>query len=135
MSQNWIDKVHVESSLPKSRNQFAFFIGRWQPLHEGHIAMFNRVLQKGGNVCIAIRNIQPDAKNPFSPLEVMSNIMDKYEALIQSNRVKVLIIPDICSVNFGRGVGYDIVEHIPPTEIGEISSTKIREEMRLNGEL
>jgi hypothetical protein len=46
-----------------------------------------------------------------------------------------MVIPDICSVEFGRGVGYDIIEHIPPTEIGEISATKIREEMRQNGQL
>ena len=46
-----------------------------------------------------------------------------------------MIIPDICSVEFGRGVGYDIIEHIPPTEVGEISATKIREQMRKEGKL
>ena len=47
--------------------------------------------------------------------------------MINSGRVKVIIIPDIESVNYGRGVGYDIIEHIPPSKIGEISATKIRE--------
>jgi hypothetical protein len=46
-----------------------------------------------------------------------------------------MIIPDIESINFGRGVGYDIIEHIPPQEISEISATKIREKMRLGGKL
>jgi hypothetical protein len=32
-------------------------------------------------------------------------------------------------VNYGRGVGYDIIEHIPPSQIGKISATKIREEL------
>ena len=50
-------------------------------------------------------------------------------------KVKVIIIPDICSVEFGRGVGYDIIEHIPPTEIAEISATKVREQMRKEGKL
>ena len=36
----------------------------------------------------------------------------------------------VCSVEFGRGVGYDIIEHVPPAQVGEISATKIREEMR-----
>ena len=45
------------------------------------------------------------------------------------------IIPDIESVNYGRGVGYEIIEHIPPSEIGEISATSIRHEMRKKGEL
>ena len=43
-----------------------------------------------------------------------------------TKRVKVIIIPDIESVNYGRGVGYDIIEHVPPSEIGKISATKIR---------
>ena len=46
-----------------------------------------------------------------------------------------MVIPDICSVEFGRGVGYDIIERIPPQNIGEISATKIREEMKQNGNL
>jgi hypothetical protein len=49
--------------------------------------------------------------------------------------MKVMIIPDIESVNFGRGVGYDIVEHIPPTEVAEVSATKVREQMRKEGKL
>jgi hypothetical protein len=46
-----------------------------------------------------------------------------------------LIIPDIESVNYGRGVGYEIIEHIPPTDIKEISATKIRQELREQGKL
>ncbi len=135
MSQKWEKKVHVKSSINTTKNQFHLFIGRWQPLHDGHKAMFKQILDDGGNLCIAIRDVKTDHSNPFTSLEIMSNIMDEYKGLVQSNRVKVMIIPDICSVNFGRGVGYDIVEHIPPTEIAEISATKIREEMRLNGKL
>ena len=45
---------------------------------------------------------------------------------MDSKKVKVIIIPDIESVNYGRGVGYDIIEHVPPTDIGEISATEIR---------
>jgi hypothetical protein len=98
--------------------------------------MFEQVLNNGGNVCIAIRNVEDlDSKNPFSPMEVMGNIMDEYKDLIEEGRVKVMIIPDVCSVEFGRGVGYDIIEHIPPTEVAEISATKIREQMVVEGKL
>ena len=55
--------------------------------------------------------------------------------LIQYGRVMTTIIPDIESINYGRGVGYEVIEHIPPTEIGEISATKIREQMRKDGKL
>lgn len=126
----WSKKIHVTSSLAKKDGQYSLFIGRWQPLHEGHKALFKQVLDEGGNVCIAIRDVEPDEKNPFSSKEVLSNIMLEYQHLMKQGRVRAIIVPDICSVNFGRGVGYDIVEHIPPTEIADISATKIREQMK-----
>lgn len=132
---NWEKVVHVKSSLERKKGQFAMFVGRWQPLHLGHKEMFQQVLDEGGNVCIAIREIEPDYKNPFNALEVMQNIINEYDALIKEGRVRVMVVPDICSVDFGRGVGYDIIEHIPPTEVAEISATKIREQMRSEGKL
>ena len=131
----WDKKIHVQSSLQRKEGQFSLFIGRWQPLHEGHKKLFQQVLNEGNNVCIAIRDIKPDEKNPFSAEEVFSNICKYYENNILQGKVRVIIIPDICSVDFGRGVGYDIIEYIPPTEIADISATKIREEMRKNGQL
>jgi cytidyltransferase-like protein len=124
---SWEKKVHVKSSLERKNGQFALFIGRWQPLHKGHKEMFQQALDEGSNVLIGIRESEYiDVKNPFTALEVMNNIMTEYEKEIKEKRVKVMILPDICSVEFGRGVGYDIVERIPPQEIAEISATKIR---------
>ncbi len=129
---NWVKKLHVESSLPTKPGQHAMFVGRWQPLHTGHQALFQRAMDAGKNVLICIRDIQPDEKNPFSAEQVLENITAFYK---DEPRVKVMIIPDICSIEFGRGVGYDIIEHIPPTEIADISATKIREQMRQEGRL
>ena len=61
--------------------------------------------------------------------------MNFYSQEYIDGRVKVMIIPDICSIEFGRGVGYDIVEHVPPIEIADISATKIREQMKIEGKL
>jgi cytidyltransferase-like protein len=136
MTTMWDKKIHVKSSLERKKGQYSFFLGRWQPLHTGHKEMFQQVLDEGGNVLIAIRDIQDlDSKNPFSPLEVMRNIMDIYEKEIAENRVKVMIVPDICAIEFGRGVGYDIIERIPPNQIADISATKIREQLRLEGKI
>lgn len=132
---SWERKVHVASSLPKKEGQFALFIGRWQPLHDGHKNMFQQAFNEGKNVLIAIRNMPTDDKNPFTPIEVRQNIINEYQDLVNIGKVEVIVIPDICSVEFGRGVGYDIIEHIPPQEIAEISATKIREEMRKNNHL
>jgi hypothetical protein len=90
-------------------------------------------LIKNKNVLICIRDISPDEKNPFSAEQVKNNIENYYSDM--NDKVKVIIIPDICSIEFGRGVGYDIIEHVPPTEISEISATKIREELRNEGKL
>jgi phosphopantetheine adenylyltransferase len=126
----WDKKLHVKSSLTKKDNQWSLFIGRWQPLHEGHKQLFRQVIDEGGKVCIAIREVEIDDKNPFTSHDIMLNVAKEMETEIQAGKLKVITIPDICSVEFGRGVGYDIIEHIPPQEIAEISATKIR-----NGEI
>lgn len=131
----WDKKVHVKSSLTKKDSQWSLFIGRWQPLHEGHKQLFRQVIDEGGKVCVAIREVEIDDKNPFTSHDIMLNVAKEMETEIQAGKLKVITIPDICSVEFGRGVGYDIVEHIPPQEIAEISATKIRENLRANGKL
>ena len=40
-------------------------------------------------------------------------------------------IPPIESVNYGRDVGYDVIEHKPPENIKKISATNIRKEYGL----
>ncbi len=132
---NWVKKIHTESSLPKKEGQFAMFVGRWQPLHKGHQSLFQEAMNEGKNVLICIRDIEPDEKNPFSPEDVRKNILDHYSEEVIQGKIKIMVIPDICSIEFGRGVGYDIIERIPPIEIGEISATKIRDAMRKEGKL
>ena len=105
------------------------FIGRWQPWHDGHRWLINQRLSEGKNVLICVREVSKDNKNPYNPLEVKANVEKELKDLITKNRVKVLIIPDIESINYGRGVGYEIIEHVPPKNIGEISATKIRKKI------
>ena len=131
----WDKKIHVKSSMEHKDSQWSLFIGRWQPLHNGHKELFRQVINEGGKVCVAIRDGEVSEKNPFSPLQVMTNIFDEMQDEVEAGTLKVIIIPDICSVEFGRGVGYDIIEHIPPPEVAEISATKIREQMKAEGKL
>ena len=132
----WTKTLHVESSLPEKRNQYAFFLGRFQPLHKGHQELFYQALKHGKNILIGIRDIPVDENNPFTSEQIKQNIESIYAEQIQSKQVIVMIMPcDIGSIEFGRGVGYNIIEHIPPVEISDISATKIRAKMRENGEL
>jgi nicotinamide mononucleotide adenylyltransferase len=133
--ENWKKVVHAKSSLEAKEGQFAMFCGRWQPIHEAHKALFQKALDEGKNVLICIRDGQVDDKNPFTAEQVKENVEKHYSDLISQGRVEVMIIPDICSIEFGRGVGYDVIEHIPPAEVADISATKIREQMRKDGKL
>ena len=107
--------------------KYALFIGRWQTWHKGHEWLINQQLQKGKNVWIAVRDVPNDENNPKSGHRVMMDLME--EPFIQENIDKILIsmIPDIESVNYGRGVGYDVIYHEPPKEIEQISGTAIRQ--------
>ena len=109
--------------------KYSLFIGRWQPWHNGHRWLIDQRLNEGKNVLICIREVSKDDKNPYDPKEVKKKIENELQDLVSNNRVKVVIIPDIESVNYGRGVGYDIIEHVPPDDIGKISATEIREKL------
>jgi len=134
-NKEWKQVIHVESSLQAKEGQFAMFVGRFQPLHESHKALFQRALDNKKNVLICVRDGEVNEKNPFTAEQVKENIESSYASFFKEGIIKVMVIPDICSVEFGRGVGYDIIEHIPPTEVAEISATKIREQMRKEGKL
>ena len=133
-----MQKIHIEGD-PKLKNnpgkQYSMFIGRWQPWHSGHRWLIDQRLNDNKNVLICIRDIEPNEQNPFTAEQVYNNIQIELSDLIKEDRVKVIIIPDIESVNFGRGVGYDIIEHLPPQEVSDISATKIREQLKQEGKL
>ena len=94
--ENWETKIHVISSLKPKESQYALFIGRWQPLHSSHKALFNRALEQGKKVCIAIRDVEVNEKNPFKAEDIKVNIEQELALLVNTDKVKVIIIPDIC---------------------------------------
>ena len=108
--------------------RYSMYVGRFQPFHEGHEWLVEEILQKEKRVCIAvmdIHDIEPE-KNPYTTKEVVENISKKFKNHIISGLIKVITIPPIESINYGRTVGYDVIEHIPPEEIKKISATNIR---------
>jgi nicotinamide mononucleotide adenylyltransferase len=106
--------------------KYALYIGRWQTWHDGHRWLIDQQLNKSKNVWIAIRDVQVDENNPKTAQQVFNELKVELNDLLQTGKLLISIIPDIESVNYGRGVGYDVVYHEPPTEIGLISGTKIR---------
>ena len=118
-------------------------LGRWQPWHKGHQELFKRSVNKTGQVIIQVRDVEGSSggkgqdDNPFSWEDVCKNIeenllKDGYE---RGKEYEIMLVPNITNITYGRGVGYDIIEHTPPDDIKEISATKIRKEMRDDGKL
>ena len=129
-------KAKADKETSSTEKKYSMFVGRWQPLHKGHLWLINERLKEGKNVWLAIRDVKPDDQNPWTAEEIQKMVHEgELKELIEDGRVITSIIPDIESINYGRGVGYDIIEHVPPAEIGEISATSIREQMRKDGKL
>lgn len=106
--------------------KYALFIGRWQNWHKGHEWLINQQLEKGKDVWVAIRDVPKDENNPKSAHQIMMELCKEPFFAKNAKKIFISVIPDIESVNYGRGVGYDVIYHEPPTEIAEISGTKIR---------
>ena len=106
--------------------KYALFIGRWQTWHKGHKWLIDQQFEKGKNVWIAIRDVNRDENNPKTAQEVMLELTEELRGYLSTGKLFISIIPDIESVNYGRGVGYDVIYHEPPQEIADISGTNIR---------
>jgi adenylylsulfate kinase len=106
-------------------------LGRWQPWHAGHRALFERLIQRTGQVCIMVRDCQGwNDSNPFDFEQVKNNIKRDLDPLYQG-QYQVLLVPNIVHIGWGRGVGYTAGEETFSEEITQISATKIRREMGL----
>lgn len=106
------------------QNTPSLFIGRWQLFHSGHQKLVETVLKKGKPVIIAIRDTEISRENPFSVSErwtMIQQALKKYGEL-----VKIIAIPDIDEVCYGRDVGYLIRRIHLKDEIESISGSSIR---------
>ena len=124
----WDVKNHGGAPTSNESKKYAIFVGRFQPYHQGHISLVMQKINEGIPALIMVRDIAPDTKNPFTTEQTVEMI-EKYHAA-KGHDVQVIIIPDMESVNFGRGVGYEINEFTPPENIGWISATGIRNSIK-----
>ena len=125
-------------------------LGRWQPWHDGHTALFKKALLETGQVAIQVRNVGgivgEDASggrtaaqndNPFDVDTVFANISEALakEGFVENEDFVIMLVPNIVDISYGRGVGYTFTEHDLGEEIHNISATKIREQLRAEGKL
>jgi hypothetical protein len=75
---------------------------------------------------VAIRDVKVDENNPKTAHQILMELSKEPFFINNASNLLVSIIPDIESINYGRGVGYDVIYHEPPNDIEAISGTKIR---------
>lgn len=125
-------------------------LGRWQPWHDGHTALFKKALLETGQVVIMIRDVGgivgQDASggrtvaqddNPFDVNEVRANIRIELhkQGFEYGEEYIIMIVPNIVDISYGRGVGYTFTQHDLGDDIHQISATKIRAKLREEGKL
>ena len=118
-------------------------LGRWQPWHEGHRALFLRCIAKTGQVIIQVRDVQGASggdnqdDNPFDWNAVCSDIekdLIEYE-FKRGVEYEIMLVPNIVNITYGRGVGYAFEEEVFNVSVSSISATKIREKLREEGKI
>jgi len=120
------DKDTPEVNLAKLKNLFGnkkkycLFIGRWQPLHDGHKKLFDVVRREGRNLLIGIRNTEIGGNDPYGVKERIEMVKKEVPD------AEIIILPDIESVCYGRKVGYEIRKIELDEKTEKISATKIR---------
>jgi len=106
-------------------------LGRWQPWHDGHRALFERAISKTGQVCIMIRDCQGwQGSNPFEIEKVTKFIKRDLDPLYQG-QYNVQVVPNIVNITYGRDVGYKIEQETFDDQTHSISATKIRKQLGL----
>ena len=125
-------------------------LGRWQPWHDGHTALFKKSLAETGQVVIMVRDVggiigtdagggrtEGQYDNPFKWNEVRQNIVAGLgeHGFTEGVEYVIMQVPNIVDISYGRGVGYTFTQHDLGEEIHNISATKIRRQMRDEGKL
>lgn len=127
------DHIVDERRRPKwdNKKETVQMLGRWQPWHAGHLALFERAIAKTGQVAIMVRDCQGwQGSNPFDFSQVVHNIKRDLEPLYQGQFI-VMSVPNIVNITYGRDVGYKIEQESFDETITSISATKIRKDMGL----
>tara|TARA_Y100001937_G_scaffold29510_1_gene42514 strand:- start:2733 stop:3089 length:357 start_codon:yes stop_codon:yes gene_type:complete len=105
-------------------------LGRWQPWHDGHTALFKRAISKTGQVIIQVRDMPISEDNPYGYLEVTNRIISALskEGYHYAKDYSIIKVPNVTDITYGRDVGYTITKEHFNKEIEDISATKIRKE-------
>jgi adenylylsulfate kinase len=121
-----VEEIIHGCSLFDWKKPSTLMLGRYQPWHEGHEALYNEASKRTEQVLIGVRNTHKTSeKDPLSFNEV-----EKYIDDFRGNSF-VVKMPNITNIVYGRDVGYLIEKVELGKEIESISATNKRKELGL----
>lgn len=136
-AEKWVEFVGEHMVENRRRPQFNWqaptvqMLGRWQPWHAGHRALFERAIVKTGQVVVQIRDCQGwHGTNPFAIEQVKYFIRRDLDPIYQG-QYEIQVVPNIVNITYGRDVGYAIEQESFDDAITDISATKIRRSLGL----
>jgi nicotinamide mononucleotide adenylyltransferase len=112
-------------------------LGRFQPWHDGHTALFAKALEKTGQVLIMVREMPIDNDNPFDYEQVWHGIRDGLQAAGYNYTEHYIVwkAPNIVDISYGRDVGYSFTKHNLGETVHNISATDMRDVLRAAGDI
>lgn len=117
-------KVFDLTKLYDWREPTTFLLGRFQPWHEGHDALYEVGLEKTDQVVVAVRDtFGTSVKDPMTYELVKDNIR------VMRKDAFIIKVPNITNVIYGRDVGYKIEQVNLDPSLQAISATQKRAEL------
>jgi hypothetical protein len=136
-AEKWVEFVGDHILYNRRRPRFDWqketvqMLGRWQPWHAGHRALFERLIARTGQVVIQVRDVQGwQGSNPFALNQVSNFIRRDLDPLFQG-QYEIQVVPNIVHIGWGRGVGYTSGEETFDSSVTDISATDIRKSLGL----
>ena len=115
----------------KNNKSTAQMMGRFQPWHQGHKKLFEKILMSNNQINIQVKDVKGVGDNPFNFKSIKKILKDLQYF---KSRIKITQVPNIMTIYYGRKVGYNFKKINLPKNIQKISATNIRKnfDLRVN---
>ena len=121
----------MKSTIKDWQKKTAIYVGRFQPIHDGHFEIIKKAIRKNGQIAILVMDsYKVNKKNPFTFNQVKIKIQNKL--INYKNKYQVIKIPVVSEFIYGRTVGYKINKYKLTKNLEKISATKIRKGLKID---
>ena len=120
----------MKTKIKNWKKKTAVYIGRFQPMHDGHLEIVKKAIKKNGQIAILVMDsYKINKKNPLTFNQVTSKIHKKLVNF--KGYYQIIKIPVVSEFIYGRTVGYKINRYKLSKNLEKISATKIRKDLKI----